>query len=100
MFAVELPDGRKYRVRFMHYMPHGNGAYTGTDCGVFLVNTNETAIAVALGETKLHPNDVNNYCRKTGRKLAFGRALGKLQLNKAEKKIFWDGFKAMQGGKW
>jgi len=65
---VQTPDNKTYLVKFIH------GINDGTVCTIFLQKEDGKEM-VANESSHLHPKDLGKYCKKTGRKIALGRAL-------------------------
>jgi hypothetical protein len=93
MFKVKI-DEDEYKVVFRHYAKDTGAQELGTACYI-----EKNKGDYYIGSTVLSAKD--KYNKRTGRKLALGRAL-KLAFPDAPntRKLFWDAYKLMQGGKW
>ena len=94
MLAVNLYDD-KYLVRFKY--TRGDPLYhERTTCTIRKVADDpDLSELVGFGHTKLHPND--NFCKNTGRKISFARALKDADMDKEERKLFWQEYFKARG---
>ncbi len=72
-----------YTVGFRHVPDEINGIHPGTECIVANEETQESAMGVSF----VHPHD--QFCKVTGRKVAFAKALKKLGIKRNRRRMLW-----------
>lgn len=76
-------NGDKYEITFQHDSEHRY-----THCQI----KNSHGEALCEGIAVVHANDVNCYCKETGRKISLTDALRHHYFSKAERKVIWDSY--------
>jgi hypothetical protein len=95
MFEIKLSGGTIIEVEFAHFP---DAPDPGTDCFIFIRDSEGNMLDVFNGYTTLHPND--QYSRPFGRKLALTRAIQQAiprRYTRVRKKI-WDTYFEMNKG--
>jgi crotonobetainyl-CoA:carnitine CoA-transferase CaiB-like acyl-CoA transferase len=82
--------GKQLAVDFVYMGEERNGRWVPRDTQCQLFDT-ATEDVVAIGEAHTHITD--QFCRKTGRKLAFDRALHAAAFDKATRAKLWAQFR-------
>lgn len=95
MLNVDLYDD-KYLVRFHHIRRNQPFICDHTTCTIHrAVDSSEALRLVGYGCARLHPND--NYCKNIGRKISFARALKDADMDRKERKLFWQEYFKKRG---
>lgn len=94
--TVEI-EGTAYDVRWYHTNNHIQGKNrkgSNTECMILERVDEQLFEVVGKGIAKCSKRD--NFCKATGRKISFVRALG--EFTKEQRKIFWEVYLSFQNG--